>query len=120
MAKLVVLDDDDSLRKAMVLALEREGHEVHDFEDASPALDEVDFDEVDLVVSDLVMPTPGDQFILILHNDDIEVPVIIVSAELNEERVQYLREIGAVRIIEKPFELAELMKVVREVLAMSK
>ena len=64
MAKLVVLDDDDSLRKAMVLALEREGHEVQDFEDASPALDEVDFDEVDLVVSDLVMPTPGDQFII--------------------------------------------------------
>tara|TARA_Y100000590_G_C15130517_1_gene792315 strand:- start:309 stop:419 length:111 start_codon:yes stop_codon:yes gene_type:complete len=36
------------------------------------------------------MPTPGDQFVLILQQEGVEVPIIILSANLNEERIQYL------------------------------
>jgi DNA-binding NtrC family response regulator len=37
--------------------IEREDHEVIAFEDAAPALEEVNWEEIDLVVSDLVMLT---------------------------------------------------------------
>ena len=50
----------------------------------------MNWEEVDLVASDLVMPTPGDQFVLILQQEGVEVPIIILSANLNEERIQYL------------------------------
>jgi DNA-binding response OmpR family regulator len=96
--------------------LEREGHEVLSFEDAAPALAQVNFSEVDLVISDLVMPTPGDQLILILQQEGVEVPVIILSANLNEERIQYLQELGVKHTIPKPFEFANLLSVVRAVL----
>ncbi len=116
MAKIVVMDDEEAVRSAITRVLQRAGHEVLAFEDAAPALDEVNFEEIDLVLTDLVMPTPGDQFILVLQQEDIEVPVIVLSANLNEERIRYLEELGTDRILEKPFDLAELLKVVEECL----
>ena len=116
MAHIMVMDDDASVRDVIGEALKRDGHEVQAFEDAAPALDEVDFDGVDLVVSDLVMPTPGDQFMLVLQHDGFEVPVIIVSANLNEERKDYLKELGAEAVLEKPFDVRELLEIVKAAL----
>ena len=53
------MDDEQSARSAITRILEREGHEVLDFEDAAPALEEVDYATVDLAVVDLQMPTSG-------------------------------------------------------------
>lgn len=116
MAKIVVMDDEATVRNVLERALKMKGHEVLAFDDAAPALDEVNFDEIDLVITDLVMPTPGDQFVLILQQEDIEVPIIVLSAHLTEARTQYLRELGVNRILEKPFEVADLLKVVQSVI----
>jgi DNA-binding response OmpR family regulator len=116
MAKIVVMDDEASVRGVLQRALEMEGHEVLAFEDAAPALEEVDFNEIDLVITDLVMPTPGDQFILILDQEDVEVPIMVLSAHLTDARTQYLRELGVKWILEKPFEVAELQGAVKRIL----
>jgi DNA-binding response OmpR family regulator len=116
MAKIVVMDDEDAIRTAITKVIEREGHEVLAFADAAPALEEVNFEEIDLVVSDLVMPTPGDQFVLILQQEGIEIPVIILSANLNEERIQYLTDLGVEHTLSKPFEFAQLVDVINSVL----
>ena len=60
MAKIVVMDDEASVRGVLQRALQMDRHEVRAFEDATLALEEVDFNEIDLVITDLVMPTPGD------------------------------------------------------------
>ena len=60
MAKIVVMDDEASVRGVLQRALQMDRHEVLAFEDATLALEEVDFNEIDLVITDLVMPTPGD------------------------------------------------------------
>lgn len=111
------MDDENTIRVAITRVLERDGDEVQAFEDAAPALEQVNWDEVDLVVSDLVMPTPGDQFVLILQQEGVEVPIIILSANLNKERIQYLEELGVEMTIAKPFEFAQLLEAVNEVLA---
>lgn len=116
MAKIVVMDDEASVRNVLQIALKREGHEVIAYEDAAPALEEVNWDEIDLVISDLVMPTPGDQFVLILQQEDVEVPVIILSAHLTDARSEYLRELGVTRIMAKPFEVKEIIGAVNGVL----
>ena len=113
MAKIVVMDDDATVLNAITVILKKQGHEVQSFEDAQPALDEVDFTKVDLVVTDLVMPTPGDQFALIMQYEGIEVPIIVISANLNEGRIRYLEELGVRRILEKPFEVADLLEEVK-------
>ncbi|MDP6779740.1 MAG: response regulator [Candidatus Latescibacteria bacterium] len=112
MAKIVVMDDEATVRNVIERLLKREGHEVLAFEDAAPALEEVDFNEIDLVITDLVMPTPGDQFILIMQEDEIEVPIIVLSAHLTDARTDYLRELGVTRILEKPFEVAQMLEAV--------
>lgn len=45
------MDDEQSARSAITRILEREGHEVLDFADAAPALEEVDYATVDLVLT---------------------------------------------------------------------
>ena len=116
MAKIVVMDDEASVRNVLQIALKREGHEVITYEDAAPALEEVNWDEIDLVISDLVMPTPGDQFVLILAQEEVEVPVIILSAHLTDARTEYLRELGVTQILAKPFEVKDLIATVNRVL----
>ncbi len=117
MARILVMDDDEGTRTAIQRLLESRGHAVLAYEDAEPALREVNFEEVDLAISDLQMPTPGDQFLLILQQDNIDVPVIIISAYLNEERIEYLEELGAAKILAKPLEMVNLMEVVEDVLS---
>lgn len=116
MAKIVVMDDEASVRNVIQLALKREGHDVVAYEDAAPALEEVDWEEVDLVITDLVMPTPGDQFVLILQQEEVEVPVIVMSAHLTDARAEYLRELGVTRIMAKPFEVKDLLGAVKQML----
>ena len=116
MAKIVVMDDEAAVRNVISIALKREGHEVIAYEDAAPALEEVNWDEIDLVLTDLVMPTPGDQFVLILQQEEVDVPVMVLSAHLTDARVEYLRELGVTRIMEKPFEIKTLLESVREML----
>ena len=53
------MDDEDAIRTAITKVIEHEGHEVLALPDAATALEEVNFEEIDLVVSDLMMPTPG-------------------------------------------------------------
>lgn len=115
MARVVVLDDDAAVRNVIERLLKLEGHDVQAFEDAAPALDEVDFHEVDLIVTDLVMPMPGDQLILILQQEGIEVPTIVISANFSESRIEYLRELGVEHTIEKPFEVAKMLELVRKI-----
>ena len=117
MSTVVVLDDDPVVRRSIALALRREGHQVLEFEDAAPALESVDFSEVNLVVTDLRMPTLGDQLVLILRERGVEVPVIVVSGYLDKDRTRYLKDLGVHRFISKPFELSDLLSAVNEMLS---
>lgn len=119
MPKIVVTDDDEIVRTTLVRGLQRAGYEVLAFPDAAPALDEVDFKEVDLVITDLQMPLLGEQFILMLRGMDIHVPVIVITAYLNEDRARYLKDLGVHQILEKPFRLSALFQTLKEMLTYS-
>lgn len=114
MATVVVIDDDRTVRLAMARMLEFSGFHVLDFEDARPALDEVDFSKADLIVTDLQMPTPGDELLRVLRQRGIKVPVVVVSGILDDEAERMLKELGADRTMSKPFLMSELVEVARE------
>lgn len=117
MAKIVVTDDDDTVRLSLVRGLQRAGYEVLAFPDAAPALDQVDFGQVDLVITDLQMPLLGEQFILMLREMNIQAPVIVITAYLSEDRARYLQDLGVHQVLEKPFRLSALLGILREMLA---
>ncbi len=114
MARILVVEDDQLVRGLIVEVLRASEYETLDFPDAGPALERVDFSTIDLIVSDLEMPTPGDLFVRTIRERGIDVPVVVVSGRLDSERQIYLESLGVQGFVKKPFKLAELLGVVRE------
>ena len=114
MARIVVMDDDDVIRKILHKILEMEGHTVITFPDAAPALETVDFTQVDLIITDLSMLTPGEIFIRTLKAKDIQVPIIVMSGYIDEDKAHYLKFLGARKVMRKPFILTELLALIQK------
>ena len=113
MATIVVIDDEELVRDFVVKALETRSHTVIAFPDAAQALEEADFGNVDLVITDLRMPTPGRHVITTLRERNIPVPIIVMSGYIEEDDMEYLLSIGTQAILLKPFTIESLFKVVQ-------
>lgn len=116
MARVVLFEDDPVVRDLVSRILEMRGHAVDAYEDAADALDSLCWAGVDLLLSDLLMPTPGDQAVAALRAKGVAVPIIIMTGQLDTGRLARL-DIQAV--VEKPFKLTELMHKVEQVLETS-
>ena len=111
MAKIVIMDDEVETRNIMKRILEREGHEVEVFEDARPALDTVDFSEVDTVIIDLQMPTSGfDAIEEIRNRGHKDLPLIVVTAHVDIELTPEMLDVQ--EIVHKPFTAADVAEAV--------
>ena len=56
MARILLAEDDNDMRTFLARALERAGHEVHSFGEGLSAYEELKVREVDLLLTDIVMP----------------------------------------------------------------
>ena len=113
MSRVMVVDDEEMVRKTVTRVLQSEGYEVIDFPDAAPALEEADFAAIELILTDLSMPTPGEQFIQEVRKRGAKTPIVVMSGHLTEEKVHLLEELGAQAAIKKPFDLPALLQIVQ-------
>lgn len=108
MARILIVDDDDSLRTLLTAMVESFGHEVSVAADGEQALEAVRETTFDLVLLDLVMPNKGGiETIMALSAGATRVPVIIMSANIRDgdESVNRLVErYGAKAALPKPFD----------------
>lgn len=116
MATILVMDDDPFVRDVIARMLKMEGHRVLIFPDARPALEEVNFDETDLIITDLTMATPGETAIRALRHRGVDVPILVLSGYIDSQKAEYLFALGAQRVMAKPFLLKALMAQVQELL----
>ena len=107
-----MMDDDDMIRSLLTKLLEREGHTVTTFPDAAPALASANFDQMDLIITDLAMPTTGEYATKVIREQGHTTPIIVMSGFITEEKAQYLKSLGAQEIIRKPFNLLAFLQVV--------
>ncbi len=111
MATIVVMDDEPSARNAIKRILLKAGHEVLDFEDATPALSDVDFGAIDLAVIDLQMPTSGyDAIEEIRDRGHTDLPIIVVSAHVDLVLTPDVLDVQG--IVRKPFSVAQITEAV--------
>ena len=103
-ATVVVVDDDANVRRVVCTLLGSEGYKALPFRDAGMALEQVDFSRVDLVVTDLHMAIPGDELVRQLRAQGCEVPVVVVSGYVAEDRARDLESLGVRDIVLKPFD----------------
>lgn len=113
MATIVVIDDDLAIRGVVSRILKLDQHRVLAFEDGEPALERVNFEEVDLLITDLRMPTPGEDVISALRERGVDVPTIVMSGYVNDTQARNLETLGVRDIIDKPFKIPELLDLVR-------
>ena len=110
----MVVDDDEPIRRLVARILQMEGYETVDFPDPAPALEDVDLDAIELILTDLNMPTAGEQFIQEVRKRSADTPIVVMSGHLTEEKQRFLEELGAQASLRKPFELPVLLQTVRD------
>ena len=112
MKKILVVDDDLTLRRVLHNSLEQRGYQVISVASGKEALIKFDRDVPDIVVSDVSMPEmDGFEFCRQLrsHPSGKLVPFIFLSAKKElDDRIQGWK-IGADRYLCKPFEMKELL-----------
>lgn len=120
MARILVIDDDRKLREVISRALERAGHTVFEAEGVRAGIQLYREQGADLVITDIFMPErDGLEAILQLRRESPGVKIIAISGGDQSGRLD-LREhaegLGASRTLRKPFDQAELLKLVGELL----
>lgn len=107
--RLLVIDDSTGFRDMLTEMLQRQGYEILAFEDPLPALAEVDFTTIDLIITDLVMETSGERAIESVRSQGITIPIIVLTGYLEDKDIEHLIGIGATRVLEKPIKVSQLM-----------
>ena len=121
MARILVMDDDGTLRGAIRVALEAAGYEVLEAADGHAGLRLQREQGADLVLVDIFMPErDGLEVIKALRVESPQVKIIAVSGGGRTGQIEVLSvaaAFGAARTLVKPFAPRELLKVIRELLA---
>lgn len=116
MAKILVIDDDDTVRLSVRLALEDAEHEVDEATNGAEGLDQLKSQLADLVVTDIFMPEKeGLETIDEIRRDYPQIKIIAISGGGRIDPQDYLeiaRQLGADHVLFKPFDIHLLLDVV--------
>ena len=108
MAKVLVVDDDPSLLKALRLGLTARGHEVVTAVNGEQGISRTALDGPDVVVLDLGLPDIDGLAVCRRIRESSDLPIIVLSATGTEERKVAALDGGADDYVTKPFGMAEL------------
>ena len=106
MFKILVVEDNKNLRKLMITYLKRNNYEVLEAEDGKVALDIIDKNHVDLIISDIMMPNiDGYELTKELRQANFLVPILIVTAKdtIDDKRQGFL--LGVDDYMVKPIDI---------------
>jgi len=113
-ARILVVEDEEMVRELMTEAIGALGHEVVEAEDGEQALEQIEFQTFDAVVTDIRMPRmDGMELLKAIVRRDPDVPVIIQSGHPSVETAIEAVEYNAFRYLTKPFELEKLTSAVQ-------
>lgn len=119
MSKILVADDEPPMRQMVRLACERAGHEVFESANAPTSIEAYERVKPDLLILDVGMPGGGGPFVLNslrFGGKRTLCPVLIISGTLDRTTDEIRTLLAVDRVLAKPFRIADLLTVVRELL----
>jgi len=115
----LIVDDSSVMRSMIVKALRMSGIDlgaIHQAGNGKEGLDRLDEHGIDLAIVDINMPVMnGEEMIDCMRSrpDTCQIPIIVISTEGSEARIERLKEKGA-RFIHKPFTPERIRDVINE------
>jgi len=107
--KVLVVDDEESIRTFIVTLLSKKGHSCATATDGAEALDKMNSDQFDAVITDIVM---GEMDGLTLTKEILGrypgLPVMIMTGYTDDYSTEEAIEAGAQEFVKKPFSITEL------------
>ena len=114
-ARILVVEDDSSVRLSMVESLEALGYQVSQAQDGQAGLHELRRDKPSLMITDYLMPgMTGAELVAIANREFPGLPMIIATGYADMAAID--RVIGSNTVLRKPFQLADLAAKVTQAL----
>ena len=121
MANILVIEDDKELNGLVCSYLENSGYNVKGCFNGTEAMAEIDNKQVDLIVSDIMMPEmDGFAFVENVREKGIQTPIIFMTARDDKYSKQFGYKLGIDDYITKPFDLDELVLKIGAILRRTK
>ena len=119
MKKVLIIDDDDSVRELIKIHLEKEGFPILEAKTGEEALKTLhkgdNIINVSLILSDIRMPKmDGVEFIEILIQQAIRIPVIVLTGYPDRQMAESLKKIGVKEYLIKPIGKQKLIETIRK------
>lgn len=121
MARILVIDDEEPVREMLRQMLERAGHEVLQACDGDEGVAVHKRSQVDLVITDILMPRKGGLVTISeLRRDRPDMKIIAMSGGGRTGKLNFLstaKTFPGVKTLRKPFRQSEVLDAVREILS---
>lgn len=117
MAKILVVDDEKSIRDALCDILSEEKYDVLTAENGEDAWGKLDAEKIDLVLCDIKMPKmDGMELLTKVSDEGLDVPFVMISAHGTIDTAVEATKMGAYDFIQKPPDLNRILLTVRNAL----
>ncbi|MCG8484179.1 MAG: response regulator transcription factor [Clostridia bacterium] len=114
--KIMIVEDEERLRKVIIKYLVNEGYQVIEAKDGKEALDYFYSQDLDLVILDIMMPEYDGWSVCRAIRKESEIPILMLTARSEESDRLFGFELGADDYVTKPFSLKELVMRVKALL----
>ncbi len=119
---MLVVDDDEVIRQLIAVNLTLEGFDVATAVDGRDCLDKVTAIKPDVITLDVMMPRlDGWATAIQLREDPLtrDIKVVLITARAQEDDRRRGQQIGVDAYLTKPFDPGEMIRIVRELAALS-
>ncbi|NBV51864.1 response regulator, partial [bacterium] len=108
-ARILVVDDEESIREFFQIMLKREGYEVIAAANGREGLEALKKSQVDMIISDIQMPeVSGLEFLTKVKEQDPDAVVVMITAFGSTETAIEAMKLGAHDYVQKPFKIDEV------------
>ena len=116
MSRILVTDDSSSQRIILSGILEKLGHEVDTAEHGEKALEKIETNPPDCLLLDNLMPVMnGLQTLEALQARNIQIPIIMLTADIQDWLKARCLELGATKFLNKPIKPTDLEAALQEI-----
>ncbi len=122
LGRVLVVDDEDSIRSLLRMILTQAGYDVEEAEDGGKAVEVLNCGDnplmVDVIIYDIRMPRiNGVEAIAYFRDQYPSLPVIVLTGYHDEQLAASLRRQGVVEFLEKPAEREQILSSVAQAIA---